>query len=239
VIFKSIVLLIVVPFFWIYERQKPFVFRSRFSTYENLFLGVFNLSFIFFLSFALNFVWPEMDPLSTNSVTFLVTVLLLDAYTYFWHRLVHTFSLLWRFHKVHHSDMALESTSAFRFHFVEVGLSFLLRSIVLRLLGLPVLAVVVYEAVFQFMNVLQHSNLQFPEVVEKTLSRLFVTPALHRKHHDVILSHQRTNYSTVLSLWDQMFNTYCENSADQIKKFGLENQREPWSVKELFFSSLK
>ena len=237
--YKVLALIITLPFFWIYERQRPFSERAYSSTYENLVLGIFNFSFVFVCAFVLSSIWPPMESLNYSVMIFLFTILFLDAYTYVWHRLCHTFSFLWRFHKVHHSDMTLESTSAFRFHFVEVGLSFLFRAIIVRGLGLPLQAVVVYEVIFQFMNVLQHSNFSFPSNVDRFLCHLFITPALHRKHHDVTAIHQLKNYSTVLSLWDKVFLTYSGNDNDLIKTFGLENQMERWSVRKLFFFPFK
>jgi hypothetical protein len=34
----------------------------------------------------------------------LAALLLLDGWTYLWHRANHTVPLLWRFHRTHHSD---------------------------------------------------------------------------------------------------------------------------------------
>ena len=36
------------------------------------------------------------------------------------HRLVHKVPFLWRFHRVHHSDQKMETTSGIRFHPVEI-----------------------------------------------------------------------------------------------------------------------
>ena len=44
------------------------------------------------------------------------SVLILDAFDYLWHRGNHRVAFLWRFHKVHHSDRALDVTTALRFH---------------------------------------------------------------------------------------------------------------------------
>jgi len=41
--------------------------------------------------------------------------LLLDWTVYVWHRLNHRAPLLWRFHVVHHTDLDLDVSTAFRF----------------------------------------------------------------------------------------------------------------------------
>jgi len=54
--------------------------------------------------------------------------LLLDWTVYVWHRLNHRAPLLWRFHVVHHTDLDLDVSTAFRFHAGELLLSVLWRS---------------------------------------------------------------------------------------------------------------
>ena len=56
-----------------------------------------------------------------------LAVLLLDVWTYAWHRLNHRVPLLWRFHRVHHADAEMDVTTAGRFHTGEIVLSSLLR----------------------------------------------------------------------------------------------------------------
>ena len=44
-----------------------------------------------------------------------LALLLLDLWTYAWHRLNHTVPVLWRFHRLHHSDRQMDATTASRF----------------------------------------------------------------------------------------------------------------------------
>lgn len=53
-------------------------------------------------------------------------VLLLDGWTYLWHRLNHVIPFFWRFHRVHHSDSKMDVTTASRFHVGEIFFSSLL-----------------------------------------------------------------------------------------------------------------
>src|SRR4051812_20953529 len=47
----------------------------------------------------------------------IIAFLLLDYSNYFWHILLHKLPILWRFHLVHHTDLDLDISTAFRFHF--------------------------------------------------------------------------------------------------------------------------
>lgn len=47
------------------------------------------------------------------------SVVLLDFWTYWWHRFNHVVPLFWRFHRVHHSDNHMDVTTANRFHFAR------------------------------------------------------------------------------------------------------------------------
>jgi len=64
-----------------------------------------------------------LNQFSINSTfKIFIGILLLDCGDYFYHRLSHKSSLIWRFHKIHHSDMDMDSTTAYRFHpFDNIG----------------------------------------------------------------------------------------------------------------------
>src|SRR5688572_7238870 len=58
----------------------------------------------------------------TGALEVLAVFLLLDLTFYYWHVANHRIRFLWRFHNMHHVDPDLDVSTAFRFHFVEVGL---------------------------------------------------------------------------------------------------------------------
>ena len=76
-------------------------------------------------------------------------VLLLDVWTYWWHRICHRVPLLWRFHRVHHGDAQMDATTANRFHLGEIVASSLLRLPLLPLLGIRFGELVLYETLLQ------------------------------------------------------------------------------------------
>ncbi|MBI5630198.1 MAG: sterol desaturase family protein [Elusimicrobia bacterium] len=48
-----------------------------------------------------------------------LTLLFVDLSQYWVHRLSHETPLVWRIHKVHHSDLDLDATTGLRFHFLD------------------------------------------------------------------------------------------------------------------------
>ena len=52
-----------------------------------------------------------------------LAVIGMDYTIYLWHVLTHKVPLLWRFHLVHHLDLDLDSTTALRFHAVDMLMS--------------------------------------------------------------------------------------------------------------------
>ncbi len=143
-----------------------------------------------------------------------LSVLGMDLISYFWHRANHRIPFLWRFHQAHHSDPGYTVTTALRFHPGELLLAVPLRLFAVVVLGVPIAGVIVFEVIFAFANFCEHGNIDLPHDVERTLGRVFVTPALHRRHHSREARLLDTNYGTIFSLWDRLLGSYGENRSD-------------------------
>ncbi|MBM4274284.1 MAG: sterol desaturase family protein [Deltaproteobacteria bacterium] len=135
---------------------------------------------------------------------FVLGFLLMDLTIYYWHRINHTWPILWRFHNVHHVDPDLDVSTSFRFHFVEILYSALFRMVQVGLVGVAPLTYVVYELVFQVCTVFHHSNLHLPIDWERRINRALVTPRMHGVHHSVVGPETNSNYSVVFSWWDRL-----------------------------------
>jgi len=133
--------------------------------------------------------------------------LLLDLTFYYWHVANHRIAFLWRFHNVHHIDPDLDVSTAFRFHFVEIGFSAAFRAAQVVLVGPSVAAYVIYEVAFQLGTLFQHGNVRLPVAVERALNLVFVTPRMHGIHHSDIRAENMSNFSVVLSGWDRVHRT--------------------------------
>lgn len=140
-------------------------------------------------------------------VALLATVLVLDATSWLLHRLYHALPLLWRVHRIHHSDIHLSATTGVRFHPLEVALSACVRAAAVVALGADALGVAAFEGLLLLASQLQHADVRLPSGVEVWLRRVLVTPDLHRIHHSLRRQEADSNYGTVLTLWDRLGGT--------------------------------
>ena len=142
------------------------------------------------------------------TIVFVLTVILLDLNNYFQHWLMHRIPIFWRVHKVHHSDIDVDWSTAFRFHPGESILTLGLQAAVIILLGAPPIAVALYEIVFVISAFFVHANVVLPVEIEHRVRLILVTPDMHRTHHSSQRLECDTNYSGIFSWWDRWFATY-------------------------------
>jgi sterol desaturase/sphingolipid hydroxylase (fatty acid hydroxylase superfamily) len=140
-------------------------------------------------------------------IAVLLALVLFDLWMYVWHRANHEIPLLWRLHRVHHTDPRMDASTALRFHPGEILISTLLNSGVILLIGLSVEALVLYKAVMVPIILLHHSNIRFPAAIDRALRLVIVPPSLHRVHHSEIMEETNSNYGTVLSVWDRLLGS--------------------------------
>jgi sterol desaturase/sphingolipid hydroxylase (fatty acid hydroxylase superfamily) len=140
-------------------------------------------------------------------------LLLLDLVSYGWHRANHRVPLLWKLHQVHHSDPTFTVSTGVRFHPGELLLSLPVRVAAVALVGASAGAVLIFEVVFSFANLIEHGDIDAPLGVERTLGRLLVTPALHRRHHTRAGPARNANFGTIFSAWDRLFGTYVHSDS--------------------------
>ena len=135
-------------------------------------------------------------------------VLLLDAWTYAWHRMNHRVPFLWRFHRVHHADAQMDVTTASRFHVGEIALSSALRVPLIVLLGVWAWELVLYETLMFAVVQFHHANVALPPRLDRALRLVIVTPAMHKVHHSRWQPETDSNYSAFLSVWDRLFQSF-------------------------------
>lgn len=138
----------------------------------------------------------------------LIAFVVLDFVIWGQHLVTHKIPLLWRFHRVHHTDEDLDASSAIRFHPVEIVFSVFVKSAAVVLLGAPALAVVLFEAAVNGSALFNHANLRLPDRLDRVLRTLIVTPDMHRVHHSTLRPETDSNYGFALSVWDRAFRTY-------------------------------
>lgn len=174
----------------------------------NLALAAFNGVTLFFSVGLLSvFICDHVHHAWFGIATPLVAFLGLDFFGYLWHRASHRSQILWRFHRVHHSDNAMDVTTSGRFHFVELGLGAVVRLPVLYVLGVSEVMLLVYETTLVATSMLHHSTINLGRC-DRILRTIIVTPAMHSMHHSREPIHFSHNFSSVLSIWDRLFGTF-------------------------------
>ena len=131
--------------------------------------------------------------------------------------------ILWRIHRVHHTDRDVDATTALRFHPGEAALSMGLKMAAVIAFGAPPSAVIVFEVVLNAMAMFNHANWKMPAGVERVLRAVVVTPDMHRIHHSLARPETDSNYGFNLSLWDRLFGTYRAAASAPDFPLGLEN----------------
>lgn len=157
----------------------------------------------------------------------LLAFLLFDLWMYLWHFINHKNLFLWRFHRMHHTDFTMDTTTALRFHPGEIVFSSLLNLPVFILIGLSMRQLIIYRMFLQPIILFHHSNVALPERVDRIFRALIVTPNMHRVHHSQQWSETNSNYASVFSFWDRLFNTFRKREDTRTIKFGLKILPEP------------
>ena len=146
-------------------------------------------------------------------LSLVVALILFDLAVFGQHLAMHRWPLLWRLHKVHHTDLDFDVTTAVRFHPVEIILSLVYKVIIISLLGAPVLAVLIFELILSTSALFNHGNIMIPVHWDKRLRWLLVTPDMHRIHHSTTQTETDSNFGFSISIWDRLFGTYTDEPA--------------------------
>lgn len=151
-----------------------------------------------------------------------LAVAMFDLMSYWFHRIAHLVPVLWRFHRVHHSDTSMDASTTFRSHPLELTLWFGTSNIIAAgVFGLDLLSLALYFLVATPFFFLEHSNLKFPKWLDKTIGLVFTTPNIHKVHHEQDQYYTDSNFSDIFILWDRIFGTFKYKPPEQIK-FGLK-----------------
>jgi sterol desaturase/sphingolipid hydroxylase (fatty acid hydroxylase superfamily) len=153
-----------------------------------------------------------------------------DLLGYLFHRMCHRWRWLWRLHSVHHSDAHLDVTTAVRAHPFETSLGVICTVALYVVLGLPFWIEGIRAILHNAIAMIQHANVRFPAFVER-LGLVFVTPAMHRVHHDTQRVLHDRNYGVIFSFWDRLFGTYSPPEQVTPERIGLHGyDDESWQT---------
>ena len=144
----------------------------------------------------------------------LASLLILDLVIYTQHVVFHKVAVLWRLHRVHHTDLDFDVTTALRFHPLEIVLSMLIKLVLVTLLGAPAVAVMLFEVILNATAMFNHGNVGLPRRLDRVLRWILVTPDMHRIHHSIRPEETDSNFGFNLPWWDRLFGTYRDQPRD-------------------------
>ncbi|MEO8697544.1 MAG: sterol desaturase family protein [Acidimicrobiales bacterium] len=190
--------------------------------------------------------------LSAQIFLTIVLTLTIDFSFFAAHVLQHRISVLWCFHKVHHSAPVMTPLTAYRSHPVDdivegVVVSLLLGICdgVLLLVFDPTVSVptiagtnAVFVIAFAALANLRHSHtwISWGDRIE----RVFCSPAQHQIHHSTDPSHHDRNFGGLLSLWDWLFGTLITARTHQQITFGLGAESDRYhTVRDMYFAPVR
>ncbi len=135
-------------------------------------------------------------------------VIALDLVIYAQHRVFHYVPALWRLHRMHHADLDIDVTTGVRFHPLEILLSLAIKMAAVVALGVPALAVLIFEVLLNATSMFNHSNVALPPRLEPIVRWIVVTPQMHQVHHSIERAETDSNFGFNLPWWDRLFGTY-------------------------------
>jgi len=142
------------------------------------------------------------------SIALFLGFLALDLVVYLQHVVFHKVPLLWRLHRMHHADLDIDFTTGVRFHPFEILISLAIKIAVVIALGIPAVAVVLFEVMLNATSMFNHANVAMPAWLDGVLRLIVVTPDMHRVHHSVVRQETDSNFGFNLPWWDWLFGTY-------------------------------
>lgn len=144
--------------------------------------------------------WPQWLQL-------LVFFIILDFVQWFTHTLLHKYSFLWKFHKVHHSVKEMGFAAHLRYHWMENILYKPLKTFaVMILFGFEPEQAYIVHLIAITIGHFNHSNIK---ITWGPLKYIINNPIMHLYHHAYDLPEGKygVNFGISLSLWDYIFKT--------------------------------
>jgi sterol desaturase/sphingolipid hydroxylase (fatty acid hydroxylase superfamily) len=154
--------------------------------------------------------------------TVAIVVLVLDFSFYVAHVAMHRVPGLWRYHRVHHSDPAVDVTTTIRQHPGESVIRYAFMGAFAVALGASPGAFAVYRVWSALNGLLEHANIRVPRWLDRALSLVTTWPGMHKVHHARTAREANTNYGNIVSLWDRLFFTFTPASQGTNVVYGLD-----------------
>jgi sterol desaturase/sphingolipid hydroxylase (fatty acid hydroxylase superfamily) len=179
-------------------------------------------SFSFHNIAAIPLIGPGLEVLAMIFVPLFIH----DCWFYWSHRIEHKVPLLWEFHKLHHSDELMNTTTWARDHFLQESWRAFFSVFTLGLFIDLTLAeagkAALYSTWFLIgLSMFYHSAIR---VELPWLDYILVTPQVHRIHHSVKVEHRDKNFADVLPVFDLIFGTFERPTREEFPATGLGSE---------------
>lgn len=138
----------------------------------------------------------------------LAGLFLIDFADYWFHRFDHKIPVLWRFHRVHHSDTSMDASTAIRTYPTEL-IYFTIGELIISItFGLDIMSMNIFLLILLPVLFIQHTNIEYPDWVDRVFGWLFMMPNFHKVHHEQNQIYTDSNYGTIFTIWDKLFGTF-------------------------------
>jgi sterol desaturase/sphingolipid hydroxylase (fatty acid hydroxylase superfamily) len=152
------------------------------------------------------------------------SVFILSDFLIYWaHRLFHG-KKLWKWHAIHHSPTAVDWLTAYRFHPINIWLSFSLVNILMLLLGFSPESITVMSSFNAIYSAMVHANLNW---TFGKLGYIFASPVFHRWHHTTQKEGMDKNFAPTFPFLDVMFGTFYMPAGKLPEHYGITNTDVP------------
>lgn len=167
--------------------------------------------------------WVPLGPVPAG----VAAVVLLDFSYWVAHVAMHKVPVLWKVHRVHHSDPAVDVTTTIRQHPLEGVVRYAFLAAFAGALGVGLGAFAVYRAWSALNGLLEHANIRVPRWLDRALSWVTTWPNLHKVHHSRDVHETDTNYGNIFSWFDRLFATYTPPERGETVVTGLDGFDTP------------
>lgn len=213
------------------EKKEKESLKRLAHNFGHLFVSKFFLWFLFAfvlidpMAFSKKYEFGLLSFLGRGSyIKMFLSCVILDFAIYWQHRVFHRVPAFWKLHRLHHNDFELTTSTAVRFHFLEILLSYIWKACVVLGFGISLGHLLIFEIYLNACALFHHTNLKLPASLEKVLEKVFVTPGIHRVHHSVDLKLTHSNFGFSVVFWDKLFKSF--NAARPVEQVGVLGTKE-------------
>jgi len=148
-------------------------------------------------------------------------VLVIDFLEFAFHRAQHAVPFLWAMHSFHHSDRAVNVSTAARNYWLELPIKILfVYPVAATLFRVPPAVLAIYAGTTVWHSV-NHLNIRWRLPIPWFVLN---NPQFHRIHHSILPEHRDKNFSPYFPIWDVIGGTAHAPNPDEYPPTGLDEE---------------